>query len=155
MPTLPIRRLLLLPISALLMFASSACSDSSDSTLTLPTTTTTTTTATVSTETFSGAVSQNGSSIHSFTVKSGGYTLMAGFTSLDPAAVTALGLGIGAWDATTSTCGLNLSQNDTGRSGSTAVSGTAGAGNYCVRVYDGGNVPAGVAVSYTLQVQHY
>ena len=26
---------------------------------------------------------------------------------------------------------------------------------YCVRVYDGGNIPAGVTVSYTLQVQHY
>jgi hypothetical protein len=152
MRNLPKRCLLLLPLLAALTLASSACSNSSDSSLTLPSTTTA---ATSSTETFTGFIAQNGTAIQPFVVKSGGYTLMAGYTSLDPSSVAALGLGIGAWDASTSTCGLNLTQNDAGRSGSTAVNGTAGAGNYCVRVYDGGNLAAGVTVSYTLQVQHY
>jgi hypothetical protein len=80
---------------------------------------------------------------------------MAGFTSVTPTSVAALGMGVGAWDATTSTCGLNQSQNDAAKSGSTAISGTAAAGNYCIRVYDGGNIPEGVTASYTLQVQHY
>jgi alanine dehydrogenase len=152
MRNLPKRSLLLLPLLAALTLASSACSNSSDSSLTLPSTTST---GTSSTETFSGSITQNGTAIHSFTVKTGGYTLMAGYTSIEPASIAALGLGVGAWDASTSACGLNLSQNDTGRSGSTAVSGTAGAGNYCIRVYDGGNVGAGVTATYTLQVQHY
>jgi hypothetical protein len=67
--------------------------------------------------------------------------------------VTALGVGIGTWDGTN--CGLNQAQNDTARSGSTAVTGTAASGNYCVRVYDGGSIPDGVTAAYTLQVQHY
>jgi hypothetical protein len=150
MRNLPKRSLLLLPLLAALTLASSACSNSSDSSLTLPSST-----ATSSTETFTGSIAQNGTAVHSFVVKTGGYTLLAGYTSLDPSTVTALGLGIGAWDAATSTCGLNLTQNDAGRSGSTAVTGTAGAGNYCIRVYDGGNLAAGVTVTYTLQVQHY
>jgi len=149
---LPKRCLLLLPLLAVLTLASSACSNSSDSTLTLPSSTAT---ATSSTETFAGSITQNGTAVHPFTVATGGYTLMAGFTGIDPATVSALGLGIGAWDAATSTCGLNLSQNDSGRSGSTAVTGTAAAGNYCVRIYDGGNLTAGMTVNYTLQVQHY
>jgi hypothetical protein len=152
MRNLPKRSLLLLPLIAALTLASSACSNSSDGSSTLPTATSS---GTSSTETFSGSIIQNGTAVHSFTVKSGGYTLMAGFTSIEPSTVAALGLGIGAWDASTSTCGLNLTQNDVGRSGSTAVSGTAGSGNYCVRVYDGGNVASGVTATYTLQVQHY
>jgi hypothetical protein len=78
---------------------------------------------------------------------------MAGYTALEPVSVAALGIGIGAWDGTT--CGLNQSQNDSGKSGSNAISGTATAGNYCVQVYDGGNLPPGVTVNCTLQVQHY
>jgi hypothetical protein len=36
----------------------------------------------------------------------------------------------------------------------TAVTSTASAGNYCIRVYDGGNIAAGVTVGSALQVQH-
>ena len=90
-----------------------------------------------------------------FTVTSSGYGLLAGYTSISPAAVAALGLGIGSWDASTSTCSLNVSQNDTGRTGSTALSGTPNNGNYCVRIYDAGNIPAGMSASFTVQVQHY
>jgi hypothetical protein len=35
------------------------------------------------------------------------------------------------------------------------LSGTPNSGAYCVRIYDGGNIPAGATASYTLQVQHY
>jgi hypothetical protein len=128
-----------------------ACGGSSTTT----STTAPSSTATLSTETFTGSIGQNATSVHQFTVNASGYALLAGYTGLAPSSVTALGLGIGAWDSTTSTCGLNLSQADVARSGSTAISGTANAGGYCVRVYDGGNVPAGTSVSYTVQVQHY
>jgi hypothetical protein len=109
---------------------------------------------TLVTETFSGTIGQNETMVHAFSVTSSG-TLMAGYTTLSPTSVTALGLGIAAWDASSQTCGLNVSQNDTARSGNTGLTGTPSAGYFCVRAYDGGNVPAGVAVSYTLQVQHY
>lgn len=144
--THPLSRITLLAVLAL---AAGACGNSSNSSSSLPTTPS----ATLVTDTFSGSVTQNGTSIHSFTVATSGYALLAGYTSLSPNTVTALGLGIGAWDGTN--CGLNQSQSDVARSGSTAISGTAASGNYCIRVYDGGNVPEGVTVSYTVQVQHY
>jgi hypothetical protein len=114
-----------------------------------------TTVATPVADNFEGSIEQNGSSVHAFTITSSGYALLVGFTSLSPSSVTALGIGIGSWDSSTSTCSLNVSQNDTARSGSTGLSGTANSGSYCVRVYDGGNVPAGVTASYAVQVQHY
>jgi hypothetical protein len=146
------RRLPVLPLLAALALTASACGGSSSSS---PSVTTPTTPVTSSVESFSGEIGQNGTAVHSFAVKNANYTLMAGFTSIGPASVNALGLGIGAWDATTSTCGLNMAQNDAAKSGNTAISGTAGAGNYCVRVYDAGNLPAGVTATYTVQVEHY
>jgi len=134
----------------LLSILFAACGSSTDSTATAPTVT-----PTLVTETFSGEIPQNGTAVHSFTVNTSGYTLLAGFTSLSPASVTALGLGLGSWDASTSTCGLNLTQADAARSGSTALNGTANSGSYCLRVYDGANIPAGVTAAYTVQVQHY
>lgn len=137
-------------VAALAMFLS-ACGGSS-STSTTSTTTPTVTIALV-TDTFTGTVGANGSAIHPFAVANGGYTLLAGYTTVTPNTVTSLGLGIGGWDGTT--CGLNLTQVDAAKVGSTAITGTAGAANYCLRVYDGGNIPAGTTVSYTVQVQHY
>lgn len=143
------RILYLLPVLIILALAAGACGKSSSDSSSLPTTPT----ATMTTDTFSGSITQNGTAIHTFTVASSGYTLLAGYTSLGPSSVTALGMGIASWDGTN--CGLNQSQSDIARSGSTAISGTAGSGNFCVRVYDGGNIPEGVTASYTLQVQHY
>lgn len=111
---------------------------------------------TVVTETFNGTISQGGTVIHNFSIANSGYNLLAGFTSISPSTVASLGLGIGTWDPTAQTCGLNLTQNDTAKNGSTAISGTAGSGTFCMRVYDGGNLTdPSVAVTYTLQVQHY
>jgi hypothetical protein len=148
------RRRLLLPLLAALTLTQGACNGSSSSAVTPTTTTTTTTTSTpLVTETFTGTIGQNGTAIHPFSVKAGGYTLLAGYTSLSPSSQVSLGLGIGSWDGTA--CSLNLAQNDAAKSGSTALTATASAANYCMRVYDGGNVAAGVTVGYTLQVQHY
>jgi len=135
-------------IVAFAVVVNGCSSSSSTSTPTGPT-------PTVITESFNGSIGQNGTVIHNFTINNSGYTVLAGFTSITPASVTALGLGIGSWDASSSTCGLNLTQNDTARNGSTAINNTAGAGAFCVRVYDGGNIAADVTVSYTVQVQHY
>ena len=139
------RGLLVLPVLVSVPLA--ACSSAN--------TNTTGPTPTATVETFQGSIDQNGSAVYSFNVANGGYTLAVAFANLAPASVAALGVGVGAWDTTTSTCGLNLAQNDSSKAGSTAVSGTAAAGAYCVRVYDGGNIPAGVSAQYTVQVQHY
>jgi hypothetical protein len=139
-----------------LVFSAACASGCGGDSATSPTTTTTTTTtATLVTETFSGSIAQNGVAVHPFNVTTSGYSLLAGYTSIAPASVAALGLGLGTWDATTSTCSLNVTQTDSGRSGSTAISGTANAGAYCLRVYDGANIPAGVTASYDVRVQHY
>ena len=109
---------------------------------------------TQTTETFSGAIGQNETQVYAFSVSNSG-TLSAGYTMLSPTTVTALGLGIAVWDPNTQTCGLNVSQNDAARSGNTGLTGTPSPGYFCIRAYDGGNVPVGVSVSYTIQVQHY
>jgi hypothetical protein len=141
------RRHWLLVLSIVSTFSLSACGSSS--------TGTSPTTPTLSTDTFNGSLDQNEARLHSFTVTSSGYTLLVGFTSISPSSVAALGIGIGSWDTSTSTCSLNVTQNDSAKSGSTALSGTPNSGGYCLRIYDGGNIPAGVTASYMIQVQHY
>ena len=133
-------------VAALLM--TTGCQVADESTSTSPS-------ATLTTNTFSGSLSQNGTAVHNFSVSSSGYTLLAGYTSISPSSITSLGLGIGTWDSSTSTCGLNQTQLDAAKSGSTALSATANSGSYCVRVYDGGNITSGTTVTYTVQVQHY
>jgi hypothetical protein len=103
------------------------------------------------TDTFSGSLVQGGSGINSFTVSATG-TVTIELTSVTPLATMSLGVGIGTWDGTT--CGTSMSANTDARSGATALTGTATAGNYCVRVYDSGNVPADWSVDYTVQVVH-
>jgi len=137
-------------VVAAVTFTVGACSSSTTTSSTISPTTVTTAT----TESFSGSLVQNGADVYPFTVKQDGSSLLVGFTSITPASDT-LGVGIGAWDATTATCGLNQSQNDAAKAGNTALSGTASLGNYCARVYDTGNLPDGQTVTFTLQVQHY
>src|SRR5262249_31159398 len=95
---------------ALLAIGVAGCSSGDSSSITSPTSIATS--VALVTETFTGSLGQNEARIHPFTVTNAGYTLLAGFTSISPASVTALGLGIGSWDASTSTCSLNVSQND-------------------------------------------
>jgi hypothetical protein len=116
--------------------------------------TATTPTPTVVTEMYTGSITQGGADIHNFTVTNSGLNLLAGFTSISPSTITGLGVGIGAYDPTSSTCGLNQLQATAGV-GSTAITTTAPSGPFCVRVTDGGNIPAGGAATYTLEVQHY
>jgi hypothetical protein len=123
--------------------AALACSNSTSS----PTTASPATT----TETFSGTITHGGSGINSFAVSTTG-PITISLTAVSPLTTMSLGVGIGAWDGTT--CGTSMSANTDARSGATALTGTANAGNYCVRVYDSGNVPADWSVGYTVEVVH-
>jgi hypothetical protein len=94
---------------------------------------------------------QSGTSVHAFAVSATG-TVTITLTSVSPLSTMSLGVGVGTWDG--STCGTSFSSNTDARTGATALTGTATKGDYCVRVYDSGNVPADWSVSYTVEVVH-
>jgi hypothetical protein len=96
-------------------------------------------------------VTQQGTDAHAFTVSTTG-SVQIPLTSVEPLATMSLGVSIGSWNGTT--CGTAIAKNDDARSGATALTGTATAGDYCVQVYDSGNVPESWSVSYTVQVAH-
>jgi hypothetical protein len=142
-PCVP-RRLLLLAI----VLSTAACGATS-------TTTPSAVTPATTTESFTGAVTHLATDGHSFKVSATG-SVQISLTDVEPNAqpltTMALGVSIGSWDGTT--CGAAIAKNDNARSGATALSGTATAGDYCVQVYDSGNVPDTWSVSYTVQVAH-
>jgi len=138
-----------MPIAiALAMIAAGCASDAASSS---STSATTSPTAPATTESFSGSLVQLGSASNPFIVAATG-TVTIGLTDIGPLTTMALGVGIGTWNGTT--CSSALTKNDNARAGATALSGTATAGNYCVTVYDSGNIPDGQTVTFTVSVAH-
>jgi hypothetical protein len=121
-----------------------SCADNIVSTPTTPTTP-------VSTDTFSGTLDRQGTSVNPFTVAATG-TVTITLMNVQPVPTMALGVAIGTWDGTN--CTALTPKNDNARAGFVGLSGTAGAGSYCVDVYDSGNVPPNFAVTYAVQVAH-
>jgi len=116
------------------------------------TTPTAPTTAPTTTDTFNADLSQTGSVTHNFKVTNAGPVTVT-LTSVSPLATMALGVGMMTSNGTA--CTSTLTQNDNARANSiAALSGTAAAGNYCVRVYDSGNIPVSTTVSYIVTVVH-
>ena len=116
------------------------------------TTPTAPTASATTTDTFNANVSQTGSVTHNFKVTNSGEVTVT-LTSVSPLTTMALGVGIMTSDGTN--CVKTLTQNDNARANNTAaLEGTAVAGNYCVRVYDSGNIPESTTVSYTITVLH-
>lgn len=103
------------------------------------------------TDSFSGSVAQLGSENHVFAVGATG-TVTVTLSSVSPLATLALGVAVTSSDGTN--CLTQISQNDNARNGVIALTGTAQTGNYCVRVYDSGNVQPSTSVAYTVQVMH-
>jgi hypothetical protein len=112
--------------------------------------TTTTTTQSV-TETFTDTINQSGSKIHQFHTEAG--TVTTTLVSIDPDASIAIGLDVGVWVASTSTCSTVLT-NVSAAPGASLVGTASGALDLCVRVYDVGNIPDGGLVNYTVTVAH-
>jgi hypothetical protein len=118
-------------------------------TTTPPTTPTATPTIT---DTFTADLVQQGSITHNFKVNSTGQVTIT-LTSVSPLATMALGVGMMTSDGTS--CTSTLTANDNSRANNVAaLQGTAVAGNYCIRVYDSGNVPVSTTVTYTVTVLH-
>jgi len=116
------------------------------------TTPTTPTTVPTTTDTFSADLAQTGSITHNFKVTNTGEVTIT-LTSVSPLATLALGVGMMTSNGTS--CIATLTQNDNARANNVgALQGTAAAGNYCVRVYDSGNIPVSGTVSYTITVLH-
>jgi hypothetical protein len=139
------RHFTLLSIVFTFFLFTAACASDTTSSPTTPTPATTT-------ETFSGTVGQLATTGNPFAVSANGPVTIE-LTSVEPLPTMALGVCVATWDGTT--CGTTaISKNDNARTGVTALSGTATAGNYCVTVYDSGNVPEGWTVSFSVQVVH-
>jgi hypothetical protein len=112
-------------------------------------------TGTVVTDTFSGTAPVGTTAqdpvLHSFTVQVGG-TVNATMTAAGPPTTITMGLGIGNPTAT-GTCALISGGSVAATAGTTAqLTGTIGAGSYCVVVFDIGNALQPVA--YTVAVAH-
>ena len=102
------------------------------------------------TEDFTATLDQLGSLTNPFTVATTG-TVQVKLTDVEPLATMGLGVAVTTGG---SACGSDIAQNTNAKSGTTALSGTAAVGSYCVRVFDAGNIPAGTQVTYTVEVTH-
>jgi hypothetical protein len=104
------------------------------------------------TDTFTSTLAQQSSNTNQFVVNATGQVVIT-LTSVSPLATMSLGIGIMTSDGTN--CLSTLSFNTDARAnGVAALLGTAVKGNYCVRVYDNGNIPTSTTTNYTVTVQH-
>jgi len=136
------RRLVALLVTAALPL-SGACGSSSGTSTVAPTPVTTT-------ESFTSTLDQLGSVTNGFTVAAAG-TVQVKLTDVEPLTTMALGVAVTTGG---SACGSDIAQNTNAKSGTTALSGNAAVGSYCVRVFDAGNIPAETSVTYTVEVTH-
>jgi hypothetical protein len=136
-------RLLTLRLLAVLVlaFGVAACDDE--------TPTTPTTTPPVVTDTFTGAITQNGASTHSFSVSTSG----AVKATLKAAGADAVGFSLGTWNTVTESCSVVLA-NDAAIVGSVLQGTMTGTGTLCLRMYDVGNVVAPNSAAYTVEIEH-
>ena len=139
------RRLLLIPILAVV----AACGDDSANLPTGPTTL-----PTVLTETFTGTLTRNAAFTHPFSVTDSGDVSVFLITSADARDANnnsiPIGVSLGTWNG--AACAIVIA-NDNVAPGSSITGRATAAGNLCVRVYDVGFVPA--ASSYELLIDHY
>jgi hypothetical protein len=104
------------------------------------------------TETFSGTVNQNGATTHNFSTQSSG-TVTATLSTLAPDSAAVIGLSLGTWNASTSSCQLVIT-NDRATQGSVVSGGVSSFGSLCVRVYDVGSITAAQPFAYEITVVH-
>jgi hypothetical protein len=104
------------------------------------------------TESYSGTLASGQTKPFHFTVTNPG-SLDAAITALAPVSTLTMGLYLGGWDAPSETCTKSSVFNDAARL-NLPVSGTPQQpGEYCVAIYDVGNVQT--PTDFTLTVLHY
>lgn len=99
---------------------------------------------------FTGTLSRNGASTFAFNVDAAGF-VSATLTSIVDTSVP-VGLSLGIWNSTTSTCSAVLS-NEAAVQGTTLTGSATNIGQLCVRVYDVGKVVD--PLDFQLTVVHY
>jgi hypothetical protein len=104
------------------------------------------------TETYTGTLNVGETKPFHFTVTNPG-SLDAAITALSPVSTLTMGLNLSAWDPLAETCPQSTVHNDSARL-NVPISGTPQqAGEYCVSIYDVGNVQN--ATDFTITVLHY
>lgn len=103
------------------------------------------------TETFSGNVKAAGTTAFPFTVVNPG-DIQVAITALAPNSALTMGIGLGFWESATSVCTQTLSTSTATINVAYAASPSS-AGEYCVAIFDTGNVA--VSSDFTLTVTHY
>ena len=102
------------------------------------------------TETFTGAITQNSTSIQSFATQRAG-TVTATLKAVAPDGALVVGFSLGNWTGTA--CQVMLDNN--AATGGAVLSGTSsGAGDLCLRMYDVGNIVAPASATYTVEIVH-
>jgi hypothetical protein len=103
----------------------------------------------VLTDVFSGTLTAQAQNHHEFVVKQAGAVTVV-LTNVAPLSTIAMGLAVGTFDGTNCNTVVGT-ENINARVGST-IQGSAGAGNFCVWVYDVGNIVD--PIDYTVQINH-
>ena len=103
------------------------------------------------TETFTGNVKAGGTTAFPFTVVNPGDIRVA-ITALGPISSLTMGLSMGFWDAAASACAEDVSTSTATLNVAYAAT-PAAPGEYCVGIFDTGNVQ--VSSDFTLTVTHY
>jgi len=104
------------------------------------------------TEMYSGTLNVGETKPFHFTVTNPG-SIDAAITSLSPISTLTMGLNLNFWDAVAETCARSNVSTEVARV-NTAISGTPQqAGEYCVSIFDVGNVQG--PTDFTITVLHY
>lgn len=134
--------LLALVLVPLALFAGGCSDNNSTNTPTTPTT------PNLTTENFDGRVTINGAVTHAFVVTAPS-TVTATLVTVGSGTDTVVGFALGTWNG--EYCQIILA-NDAAVQGKFVVGLAQTAGNFCVRVYDVGKLPA--ATDYQVTVTH-
>jgi hypothetical protein len=102
------------------------------------------------TETFTGQLTANGASTHSFAVAGPG-AVTATLKGIGADNTLIVSFALGTW--TGSACSVVLA-NDAATRGAVLTGTMTGIGTLCARIGDLGNLPAGTTAPYTIEVVH-
>jgi hypothetical protein len=104
------------------------------------------------TETFTGKIERNGSSIHPFTATAAG-RVTATITSVAPTGSPAFGFTLGTWDPAFEVC-TAVRTNNAATTNSFLDGTVVGITPLCVRLFDANaTIPAGTPIDYTVTVE--
>lgn len=136
------RKSIVMACLLLTALAGAACDDDENPTPTTPTPTVK--------ETLAGTITQNGAESKTFSVSAAG-TVTATLKSVGEDETLTVGFSLGNWNGTA--CSIVLA-NDAAKSGAVLSGTMSNAGTLCLRMFDVGNLPAGVAVPYSVEIEH-